>query len=86
MTKSYGDNVKPSRRLAAWCVHLFTASGAISSLFAIYEIHLGNFINAFIYMGIAILIDSVDGCLARAVNVREVTPTVDGTLLDSLVD
>jgi phosphatidylcholine synthase len=75
-----------SQRLAAWLVHIFTASGAVVGLFALYAIHLGNFIGAFWLMGVTLIIDGLDGLLARRFRAKEAAPTVDGELLDNIID
>ncbi len=74
------------RRLMGWMVHAFTASGAcigVLSLFAVYE---GRLLLSLWLMSAAILIDSVDGMLARLVKIKDVVPEIDGALLDNIVD
>src|SRR5262245_11734608 len=74
------------RQLLAWSVHLFTASGAVLGVFALWEIGQGGFARAAIYMLAALAIDSVDGTLARRVGVAEQLPRIDGRTLDDVVD
>lgn len=74
------------RQLSAWLVHLFTASGAIIGLFTLFMIFHKDFITAFWLMGATIVIDSLDGTLARFINVKQVVPQIDGALLDNIVD
>lgn len=83
-----GKNAAPltPRKLAAWSVHLFTATGAVMGLVAMIAIVKGQWLAAFVYMGIGIGIDSVDGPLARLVKVKQVLPQFDGWLLDNIVD
>jgi phosphatidylcholine synthase len=76
----------PILTVAAWGVHLFTASGAVAGLFALNCIAEHNFRGAFILMAIAIVIDSADGTLARWLRVRERIPIFDGATLDNIVD
>ncbi len=76
----------PLRRLLAWGVHLFTASGAVFGTLAILEIGRGHFRGAALMMLVALAIDSVDGMAARAVRVSEVLPFIDGRRLDDIVD
>ena len=40
----------------------------------------------FVWLGVAVVIDAADGALARAVGVKAVLPTFDGTLLDQIID
>lgn len=74
------------RRVAAWCVHLLTASGAVVGLLALLAIDEARWMDAFAWMGLTVLIDGVDGLIARAVGVRRVVPMIDGALLDNIVD
>ncbi len=74
------------RRVAAWLVHLLTASGAILGLLALSAISRHRFIDAFWYMTGAVIIDSIDGALARRAMTKAVLPGIDGALLDNMVD
>ena len=38
------------------------------------------------WLGLALLIDGIDGTLARKIDVNKQTPNIDGTILDSVVD
>jgi phosphatidylcholine synthase len=71
---------------SAWAVHLFTATGAVVGLAAMIRIVQGQWLGAFIYMAIAIGIDSIDGAFARFFKVKQVLPQFDGSLLDNIVD
>lgn len=73
-------------KLLAWGVHLFTASGAIWGLLALLAITREQWVWSFAWMGVAILVDSFDGILARRVRVKQVLPGFDGALLDNMVD
>ena len=74
------------RRLAAWGVHLFTASSAPAGLLAILAADRGDAPAALGWMAYTIAVDSIDGTMARAVGVKQVLPLIDGTLLDNVVD
>lgn len=74
------------RRLAAWLVHLFTASGAVFGLLTFYAICLEQYVLAFWFMGAAMIVDSVDGILARRAQTKVAAPRVDGALLDNIID
>jgi phosphatidylcholine synthase len=78
----------PSKRqkLLAWSAHLFTATGSIWALLTLFAIADGEWISAFIWIGIAIAVDSFDGFWARRVRVKEVLPEFDGALLDNMLD
>ena len=74
------------RVAAAWGVHLLTASGAPAAVLALRAIHRGEVRTAFWLMAYTLVVDAVDGTLARAVGVRTVLPGVDGSRLDDVVD
>lgn len=74
------------RRIAAWLVHLFTASGAVIGLLTLGAIHQEQFLLAFWLMGGAIIIDSFDGILARKAKTKVAAPKIDGALLDNIID
>ncbi len=73
-------------KIAAWAVHGFTASGAVLGFLAIISIFNNDQTSSFLWLGLALLIDGLDGTLARKVNVTEQTPNIDGTILDSVID
>lgn len=70
----------------AWAVHLFTATGAVLALLALLAIERGQPEMALLWLFVALVIDGVDGMLARATNVRERVPRIDGDALDLVVD
>ena len=67
-------------------VHAFTASAAFIGLLTLLKIHQHEYIQALWLMALAVIIDAVDGSLARLFNVKKVMPKIDGTLLDNIVD
>ncbi len=73
-------------RLWAWLVHLFTASGAVFGLLTFKAIYDGHFRLAFWLMAAAVIIDSVDGLLARRFQAKVRAPAIDGGLLDNILD
>ena len=73
-------------KIAAWDVHGFTGSGAVLGFLAIIAILNSDAVGAFLWLGLALLIDGLDGTLARKVNVSEQTPNIDGTTLDNVID
>ena len=88
MTTANRDGLAPtlSRKALAAGVHLVTASGAIWSVLAIDAIVDARWQAAFFWMGLSLIIDMLDGSLARLARVDEVFPSFDGALLDNLVD
>jgi phosphatidylcholine synthase len=75
-----------TRRAAAFSVHLFTASGGAVALLALYAAIERNFPVCFGWLGVALLIDGIDGTLARLARVSEAGGVIDGAVLDLVVD
>ncbi|MEL7172356.1 MAG: CDP-alcohol phosphatidyltransferase family protein, partial [Pseudomonadota bacterium] len=73
-------------RARAWAVHAFTASGAVLGFLALAALIEGNLQAAFLWLGLALAVDGVDGTLARKARVKEVVPQVDGDTLDNVID
>ena len=69
-----------------WAVHLLTASGAALALVATIAAAESAWQIAFLALGIALIVDGIDGPLARRLNVQEAVPWFDGALLDFVVD
>lgn len=76
----------PARYLAAWAVHIFTASAVFVGILTLLKIYQHNYVQALWLMGIAVAIDAIDGSLARLAHVKSVLPNIDGALLDNIVD
>lgn len=74
------------KRCLAWSIHVFTACGAFFGLMALLAIYNHELLQSFWWMMAAIIIDAVDGMLARSVNIKQVVPNIDGALLDNIVD
>ena len=72
--------------LRAWCVHLYSALGAVVALIAILAIENGNFAQAFWLMALAVVIDATDGTLARLARVKELITWFDGDRLEDIID
>lgn len=74
------------RTLRAWAVHLYTALGNIAGFLALIAVTDGRPRDVFIFLALAIFIDSTDGVLARAWQVARWTPNFDGRKLDDITD
>lgn len=72
--------------VAAWSVHVLTASTAVIGLFALREIEQKHWAPFFGLLALTTLIDSFDGALARYLRVKVRVPNIDGALLDNIVD
>ncbi len=86
MTSPDGHGTTPARVALAWGVHAFTASGAIVGTVALLAIASGDFRSAVLLMLVALIIDAVDGTLARRAEVERILPDIDGRRLDDIVD
>ena len=53
---------------------------------AIISIFNNDLIGAFLWLGLALLIDGLDGSLARKIGVTDKTPNIDGSALDLVID
>lgn len=82
----FEDEVPLEKKLLAWGVHLFTASGAFCGFLAIIAIIQHDWFMAFMWMGATAVIDSLDGTLARRFRVKGMLPGFDGALLDNIID
>lgn len=71
---------------AAFAVHIFTACGAACALLALLAAVAGRWPGMFLWLGLALLIDGVDGTMARRLRVAEVLPRWSGDVLDLVVD
>lgn len=74
------------RIFSAWAVHVFTATAACMGLMTLIRIVQHDYIQALWFMAAAVVIDALDGTLARLVRVKLVLPQIDGALLDNMVD
>jgi phosphatidylcholine synthase len=71
---------------AAFAVHVLTACGAALSLLALLAATSANWPLMFVWLGLALIIDAVDGTLARHFQVQERLPRWSGDMLDLVVD
>ncbi len=69
-----------------FAIHLLTASGAAFALLAIMAIADRRWTEAFVWLGFALLVDGIDGPIARRYRVRERLPKWDGAALDFVID
>ena len=73
-------------RLIAWAIHALTASSAVLALLALAAVENGDWREALLWLLAALVIDGVDGTLARKAKVAERLPRLDGSALDLVVD
>jgi phosphatidylcholine synthase len=73
-------------RAAAFSVHIFTAIGAGVALIALLEAVREHWAAMFAWLGVALVIDALDGPIARRLDVVRVQPDWSGEVLDLVVD
>ncbi len=73
-------------RVKALCVHLLTASGAVWAMLAMLAAVKGDYSVMFLWLLVALIVDGVDGPLARKYEVKTYWPTYDGVIMDMIVD
>lgn len=73
-------------RIAAFAVHLFTASGAFLAFMAMLAAMRGAWAEMFAWLGAALIVDGIDGPMARRIDVKKNAARWDGALLDLIVD
>jgi phosphatidylcholine synthase len=73
-------------RMAAFGVHVFTALGAGVALIAMLEAVREHWASMFAWLGVALIIDAVDGPMARKFDVERLQPNWSGEVLDLVVD
>jgi phosphatidylcholine synthase len=76
----------PATRAAAFSVHVFTALGAGVALLAQLEAVREHWAAMFGWLGAALVIDAVDGPMARRLDVVRLQPNWSGDVLDLVVD
>lgn len=72
--------------IAAWLVHLYTASGFVWALLAAQAAIDYDYVWAFLYLWLQVVVDATDGTLARWADVSRRLPWFSGSKLDDLVD
>jgi phosphatidylcholine synthase len=78
--------VSPRMRAAAFSVHVFTAMGAGIALIALLEAVREHWAAMFGWLGAALIVDALDGPIARRLDVARVQPNWSGDVLDLVVD
>lgn len=71
---------------ALFLIHVLTASGAPIALVALLAGARGNWAEMFAWLGLALVVDGIDGPLARKFNIAERLPRWSGASLDFVID
>ena len=77
---------KQRLRAAAFSVHIFTAMGAGIALLALLEAVREHWASMFAWLGVALIIDAIDGPMARKLDITRLQPNWSGEVLDLVVD
>ncbi|RXT57286.1 hypothetical protein B6S44_02295 [Bosea sp. Tri-44] len=86
MDDSGGEGKDRGSRVLAYGVHVLTALGAALGLLALQAVFAGDLAQAFAWLGVALVVDAVDGPLARRFAVKSYAKRYDGAQLDLVVD
>jgi phosphatidylcholine synthase len=73
-------------RAPAFLVHVLTACGAALALLALSAATRGDWPLMFLWLGVALVVDAIDGPIARGLDVAGVLPRWSGETLDLVVD
>lgn len=73
-------------RVKALLVHLLTATGSVLSMLAMLAAVQGKWSMMFLWLVVALIVDGIDGPLARRYDTRKNWPLYDGVLMDLIVD
>src|SRR6202047_4038537 len=76
----------PAMRAAAFPVHVLTALGAGIAQIALLEAVREHWAAMFAWLGAALVVDSLDGPIARRLDVARLQPNWSGEVLDLVVD
>jgi phosphatidylcholine synthase len=85
-TQMHPSQASPMMRAAAFSVHVFTALGAGVALLALMEAVREHWTAMFWWLGVALVIDGLDGPIARRLDVVRLQPNWSGEVLDLVVD
>ncbi len=75
-----------SGKLVAAGVHSFTSVGVVLGFMALRSILHGDPSDALLWLGAAMVVDGLDGPMARHFRIGEKLPHVDGSVLDKVID
>ncbi|MCZ2328259.1 phosphatidylcholine/phosphatidylserine synthase [Bartonella sp. F2] len=73
-------------QVKAFSVHLLTASGSFLAFLSLIYASEKKWTAMFFWLGLALLVDGIDGPIARKLDVKYVLPTWSGELLDNIID
>lgn len=74
------------QHVIAWAVHAFTLTGLVWATLAVVALLEGRPHWMWLWLGIALVVDGVDGNMARKHRIKEVVPWFNGAVVDNIVD
>jgi phosphatidylcholine synthase len=80
------EDVTLAQRGRAWAVHVFTTMGIVAAMLALRDVLTDHASYAIVWLLITLLIDGIDGPIARALEVQKRVPRIDGFVLDLIID
>jgi phosphatidylcholine synthase len=83
---SDGSKTGIGARAGGMLVHVLTASGVALGLLALLAAHERRWTAMFLWLGVALFVDGIDGPLARRLRVKDTLPNWSGEVLDLVVD
>lgn len=90
--KKLSDRIPRPKKKVTWpqarafSVHLLTASGSFLAFLSLVAAAEKQWTAMFLWLGLALFVDGIDGPIARKLEVKEVLPTWSGELLDNIID
>lgn len=70
----------------AWAIHVFSSLGILAGFLGLLSVLDGSPRAALVWMMVAMVIDGLDGPIARRYNIASVIPHIDGNALDLMID
>ena len=80
--KFYNYRRVPYAEIRAFSVHILTASGSFLAFLGVVAAAEHRFVDMFWWLGLALLVDGIDGPIARKVRVKEVLEDPARLVLD----
>jgi phosphatidylcholine synthase len=70
----------------AWAIHIFTSTGIVAGFLGLLSVLDGSPRAALTWLLVAMIIDGLDGPIARHYDIAKVIPHIDGNSLDLMID
>ena len=92
LKKKIADRIPRPKKKVTWpqarafSVHLLTASGSFLAFLSLVSAAEKQWTAMFLWLGLALFVDGIDGPIARKLDVKEVLPNWSGEVLDNIID